>query len=316
MMYSIMALDVLGLRAGRSAPRGGPAPVRQPDGGRWRALLLPAVFFAGMGYGDRRLRAGRRATRSHPRPGAGGRLAADARRSAAKAIGPSSAPIPSLRAGRSSINNEFYPDIDDTAMVMLALSAGAGHRPAAQKACRQAGARLAAGDAVEATAAGRRSTPTTTGNSSATSRSPTTTPCSIPPVRISPGRVLEGSGGARLGPQPSGRAARRGVAGRATSSRTEAGTAAGAWRTFTAPVSRCAAWPRRARDDREAHILRGGEWLRSIQNADGGWGESCASYDNGVFTAGPSTPSQTAWAIMGLIAGGDADSLSVQHGIE
>jgi squalene-hopene/tetraprenyl-beta-curcumene cyclase len=58
--------------------------------------------------------------------------------------------------------------------------------------------------------------------------------------------------------------------------------------------------------DREAHVLRGGEWLRSIQNADGGWGESCASYDNGTFTPGPSTPSQTAWAIMGLIAGGDA----------
>ena len=68
--------------------------------------------------------------------------------------------------------------------------------------------------------------------------------------------------------------------------------------------------------DREAHVLRGGEWLRSIQNADGGWGESCASYDNGVFTAAASTPSQTAWAILGLIAGGDANSLSVQHGVE
>jgi squalene-hopene/tetraprenyl-beta-curcumene cyclase len=68
--------------------------------------------------------------------------------------------------------------------------------------------------------------------------------------------------------------------------------------------------------DREAHVLRGGEWLRSIQNADGGWGESCASYDNGIFTPGPSTPSQTAWAILGLIAGGDQASLSVQHGIE
>ena len=68
--------------------------------------------------------------------------------------------------------------------------------------------------------------------------------------------------------------------------------------------------------DREAHVLRAGEWLRSIQNADGGWGELCSSYDNGIFTAGPSTPSQTAWAILGLIAGGDAASLSVQHGIE
>ena len=63
-------------------------------------------------------------------------------------------------------------------------------------------------------------------------------------------------------------------------------------------------------------MLRGGEWLRSIQNADGGWGESCASYDNDIFTPAESTPSQTAWAMMGLIAGGDTDSLSVQHGIE
>jgi squalene-hopene/tetraprenyl-beta-curcumene cyclase len=68
--------------------------------------------------------------------------------------------------------------------------------------------------------------------------------------------------------------------------------------------------------DREAHVLRGGEWLRSIQNADGGWGESCASYDNEIYTPAESTPSQTAWAIMGLIAGGDPSSLSVQHGIE
>jgi len=68
--------------------------------------------------------------------------------------------------------------------------------------------------------------------------------------------------------------------------------------------------------DREAHVLRAGEWLRSIQNADGRWGESCASYDNGVFTAAESTPSQTAWAIMGLLAGGDSNSLSVRHGIE
>jgi len=68
--------------------------------------------------------------------------------------------------------------------------------------------------------------------------------------------------------------------------------------------------------DREAHILRAGEWLRSIQNADGGWGESCASYDRGAYVPAPSTPSQTAWAILGLIAGGDADSLSVRHGIE
>jgi squalene-hopene/tetraprenyl-beta-curcumene cyclase len=68
--------------------------------------------------------------------------------------------------------------------------------------------------------------------------------------------------------------------------------------------------------DREAHVLRGGEWLRSIQNADGGWGESCASYDKGSFVPGPSTASQTAWAVLGLIAGGDTTSISIQNGIQ
>lgn len=68
-------------------------------------------------------------------------------------------------------------------------------------------------------------------------------------------------------------------------------------------------------DDHEVHVLRAAEWLRSIQNADGGWGESCESYDQGTFVPGPSTPSQTAWAILGLIAGGDPDSISVRMGL-
>ncbi|MFN7921330.1 MAG: squalene--hopene cyclase [Bryobacteraceae bacterium] len=68
--------------------------------------------------------------------------------------------------------------------------------------------------------------------------------------------------------------------------------------------------------DREAHVLRAGEWLRSIQNADGGWGESCASYKDNRFAPAPSTPSQTAWAVLGLIASGDTDSSSLHQGIE
>jgi squalene-hopene/tetraprenyl-beta-curcumene cyclase len=70
-------------------------------------------------------------------------------------------------------------------------------------------------------------------------------------------------------------------------------------------------------DWREAYILRAGEWLRSCQNADGGWGESCESYDDpdkkGV---GESTASQTAWALMGLFATEDWESESVRQGIE
>ena len=68
--------------------------------------------------------------------------------------------------------------------------------------------------------------------------------------------------------------------------------------------------------DREAHVLRGAEWLRSVQNADGGWGESCASYDAGEFVEAPSTASQTAWAVMGLLADGDTRSESVHRGVQ
>jgi squalene-hopene/tetraprenyl-beta-curcumene cyclase len=69
-------------------------------------------------------------------------------------------------------------------------------------------------------------------------------------------------------------------------------------------------------DDREAEVLRAGEWLRSIQNADGGWGESCESYDKNTYVAAPSTPSQTAWAVLGLLAGGDTTSMSVRAGVQ
>jgi squalene-hopene/tetraprenyl-beta-curcumene cyclase len=68
--------------------------------------------------------------------------------------------------------------------------------------------------------------------------------------------------------------------------------------------------------DREVYVLRAGEWIRSIQNADGGWGESCESYRTHCFAPAPSTPSQTAWAVLGLLAGGDRTSISLQKGIE
>ena len=69
-------------------------------------------------------------------------------------------------------------------------------------------------------------------------------------------------------------------------------------------------------DERETCILRAGEWLRAIQNADGGWGESCASYDRCMYVPADSAASQTAWALLGLIAGGDTNSLSVRRGVE
>ncbi|MEM9706399.1 MAG: squalene--hopene cyclase [Pseudomonadota bacterium] len=55
------------------------------------------------------------------------------------------------------------------------------------------------------------------------------------------------------------------------------------------------------------YIRNAGDWLLIRQNNDGGWGESCESYmDPNMSGVGPSTASQTAWALMGLAAIGDA----------
>jgi squalene-hopene/tetraprenyl-beta-curcumene cyclase len=69
-------------------------------------------------------------------------------------------------------------------------------------------------------------------------------------------------------------------------------------------------------DHNEPYVQQAAEWLRMVQNSDGGWGETCGSYDDpSTRGVGPSTPSQTAWAIMGLLAAGDTRSESVQRGI-
>jgi squalene-hopene/tetraprenyl-beta-curcumene cyclase len=64
-------------------------------------------------------------------------------------------------------------------------------------------------------------------------------------------------------------------------------------------------------------IERGAAWLVSCQNTDGGWGETCKSYsDPSLKGQGPSTPSQTAWALMGLLAAGDAAGNYAMSAIE
>ena len=72
-----------------------------------------------------------------------------------------------------------------------------------------------------------------------------------------------------------------------------------------------------AGEDREAPCVRRAvAWLRGRQNADGGWGESIASYtDPEQRGVGASTPSQTAWAVMGLLAGDGAHDRAVERGI-
>ena len=62
-------------------------------------------------------------------------------------------------------------------------------------------------------------------------------------------------------------------------------------------------------------VRRAVEWLTGIQNADGGWGESNDSYarpDSRIS----STPYQTAWAVLALLAAGELSSEAVRRGIE
>jgi len=69
-------------------------------------------------------------------------------------------------------------------------------------------------------------------------------------------------------------------------------------------------------DRNEPQVQQAAEWIRMVQNADGGWGESCGSYDDpNSRGVGLSTPSQTAWALLGLLAAGDDRSDSIAKGV-
>ena len=74
----------------------------------------------------------------------------------------------------------------------------------------------------------------------------------------------------------------------------------------------------RAGVPRSASAVRGAvSWLECIQNGDGGWGEDCRSYDDPAWIGrGASTPSQTAWALLALEAAGERDSEAARRGVD
>jgi squalene-hopene/tetraprenyl-beta-curcumene cyclase len=67
----------------------------------------------------------------------------------------------------------------------------------------------------------------------------------------------------------------------------------------------------------QPYVHRAINWLVGRQNPDGGWGESCYSYDDPRTAGrGSSTASQTAWALMGLLHGGVVGHPAVSKGID
>src|SRR5207253_2507740 len=71
-------------------------------------------------------------------------------------------------------------------------------------------------------------------------------------------------------------------------------------------------------DHQDPMMRRAVDWLVSIQNKDGGWGENAVSYrlDYKGFEDAPSTSSQTAWALLGLMAAGEVGHPAVARGVE
>ena len=69
--------------------------------------------------------------------------------------------------------------------------------------------------------------------------------------------------------------------------------------------------------DADAPVRRGTAWLVAIQNPDGGWGESCDSYalDRAGHVPAESRASQTAWALLGLMAAGAVEHPAVARGV-
>jgi squalene-hopene/tetraprenyl-beta-curcumene cyclase len=211
-------------------------------------------------------------------------------------------------------NNAHYPDIDDTAMVLLGLGRARAGNSSAQRATEQRALRWVL------------DMQSSDGGWAAFDKDNdweflSHVPFADHNAMLDPtcaditGRVLESLGAHGLG--PSHPAVRRAVDYLVRTQQPD-GSWYGRWGVAYIYGTCFALRGLRAagENDREVHVLRAGEWLRSIQNADGGWGESCASYDNGIFTAAQSTPSQTAWALLGLLAGGDTNSRSLHHGIE
>jgi squalene-hopene/tetraprenyl-beta-curcumene cyclase len=209
--------------------------------------------------------------------------------------------------------NEFYPDIDDTAMVLLALLHAKASDPQAQAACERRAINWllamqsedggwAAFD-VDNNWAVLNKVPFADHNAMLDPTCPDIT-----------GRVVESLCRRGLAGQE---AVRRGVA-YLLQAQEKDGSWYGRWGvnyiygSFLAMRGLAASGAPGARDA----VHRAASWLREVQNPDGGWGESCASYDCDHFVAAPSCASQTAWALLGLQAANDRTSGAARRGVQ
>ncbi len=224
-------------------------------------------------------------------------------------------PHPEASGWAFEYNNVYYPDTDDTAMVLMALRLVRPNDPAGARCTVRARARLAAEFPVPR----RRLGGVRQGSDAALARR----------------HAVRGSQrDSRSDLQRSDRAHARTCSATSVSMRTSAcvrravqylidtqdddGSWYGRWGVNYIYGTWQVLRGLRAigEDMTQDWILRGRDWLESCQNDDGGWGETCASYENRALKGkGESTASQTSWALMGICACGDLDRPSVQRGL-
>ncbi|MBK9167929.1 MAG: squalene--hopene cyclase [Bryobacterales bacterium] len=207
--------------------------------------------------------------------------------------------------------NEYYPDIDDTAMVLLALSHANASDPARQQRAETRAINWLLG--MQSSDGGwaafdydndwelLNKVPFADHNAMLDPTCPDIT-----------GRVLEAL--CRRGFTMRDEPVQRAVAFLLAAQK-EDGSWFGRWGvnyiygTFLAlrGLSAAAALARPA-------VRKAVRFLQATQNSDGGWGETCDSYREHRFIPGPSTASQTAWALLGLAAAGEARSDAALRG--
>ena len=209
--------------------------------------------------------------------------------------------------------NEHYPDIDDTAMVLLALMHAKGSDPARQAKCEERALRwlanMQSGDGgwaafdVDNDWAILNKVPFADHNAMLDPTCPDIT-----------GRVLEALCRRKYGPAED--AVRQGVHYLLQTQEQDGGWW-GRWGVnYVYGTFLALRGIRASGDARTANsVKRAAQWIASVQNPDGGWGETCASYLTERFVPGPSTPSQTAWGILALLASGDKGSAELQKAV-
>jgi len=222
--------------------------------------------------------------------------------------------------------NEFYPDVDDTAMVLIAM-AEAGTRGSGLGAeDRDRGQRRGVVGACERARQWILAMQNRDGGWGAFDRdNDAEFLCRVPfadhNAMIDPstpdlaGRSLEALA---LWNQPADHPAMRRGVEYLRSTQERDGAWLGRWGvnyiygTWQAMVGLTAAGV----PTEDAAIKRGATWLLSHQHACGGWGESADSYEEPELRGqGPVTASQTAWAVLGLLAAGMYDHPAVERGI-